>query len=61
MTGKLIRYNQAGRQPQTIGKKNNEGHHVYVDPNYITEKNTGDIVVADVDNELCELVVTDST
>lgn len=60
MAGKVIRYNQAGHQTQTI-EKNNEGHHIYVDPNYITENNTGDVVVADFDNELCELVVTDST
>lgn len=60
MAGKVIRFNQAGHQTHTI-EKNNEGHHIYVDPNYITENNTGDVVLADFDNELCELVVTDST
>lgn len=58
MTGKVVRYNQAGQQTQTI-EKNNEGHYIYVDPNYVTENNNGDVLVADFDNELCALVVTD--
>lgn len=33
--------------------------YIYIDPHYITENNNGDVVVADFDYELCDLVVTD--
>lgn len=58
ITGKVVRYNQAGQLTQTI-EQNNDGCHIYIDPHYITENNNGDVVVADFDYELCDLVVAD--
>lgn len=58
MIGRIARYNQTGQLTQTI-EQNKKGHHIFVDPHYITENNNGHVVVADFDTELCDLVVTE--
>lgn len=46
LTGKVTRYNQAGKVTQTI-KHDNTGKKLYSGPKYITENNNGDVVVSD--------------
>ncbi|XP_065929130.1 uncharacterized protein [Magallana gigas] len=42
---KVTRYNQSGQLTQTI--HDNTGQGLYIQPNYITENNNGDVVVSD--------------
>nr|XP_034320657.1 uncharacterized protein LOC105323903 [Crassostrea gigas]XP_034320658.1 uncharacterized protein LOC105323903 [Crassostrea gigas]XP_034320660.1 uncharacterized protein LOC105323903 [Crassostrea gigas] len=45
-TGKVTRYNQSGQLTQTI-QNHNTGRGLYLQPDYITENNNGDVVVSD--------------
>nr|XP_034319950.1 uncharacterized protein LOC105324523 isoform X2 [Crassostrea gigas] len=45
-TGKVTRYNQSGQLTQTI-QNDITGLGLYIQPNYITENNNGDVVVSD--------------
>uniref|UniRef100_K1QCM5 Tripartite motif-containing protein 3 n=1 Tax=Magallana gigas TaxID=29159 RepID=K1QCM5_MAGGI len=57
-TGKVTRYNQSGQLTQTIQNDNN-GLGLYMEPNYITENNNGNIVVADCVGLFGAVVVTE--
>ncbi|XP_065930892.1 uncharacterized protein [Magallana gigas] len=45
-TAKVTRYNQSGQLTQTI-QNDHTGMGLYIQPNYITENNNGDVVVSD--------------
>lgn len=46
MTGMVFRYNPDGQLTQKI-QHDNPGLDIYINPNYITENNNGDIVVSE--------------
>lgn len=56
-TGKVIRYNQKGKETQVI-HRDNTGEELFSCPRYIAENNNGDIVVSDYgSNDNCGAVV----
>lgn len=58
MTGMVFRYNPSGQLTQKI-QHDNSGLDIYINPNYITENNNGDIVVSEFIHWTGAVVVTD--
>lgn len=56
--GIVIRYNQAGEITQRMQENNNE-QKLYSKPRFITDSNTGDVLVSDYCNVICSVVVTE--
>lgn len=57
-TGIVIRYNQAGEITQRMQKNNNE-QKLYSKLQFITDSNTGDVLVSDYCNVIGSIVVTE--